>query len=122
MMDECWIYVGQTNQGYGVYGGSYTHRRVYEALVGPIPEGLQLDHLCRNTLCYNPRHLEPVTPKENSRRRDADGHYLTKRTHCPKGHERIKENTITRPDGSHECRICNRDRSREYQARKRLLR
>lgn len=72
---ECLVWRGQVNRkGYGTIsaGGSgckvYTHRAMYEALVGPIPEGLEIDHLCRNTRCCNPNHLEPVTHSENMRR------------------------------------------------------
>lgn len=72
--DGCWVWPGAKNsQGYGRIGAggrtwAYTHRVVYEALVGPIPDGLDLDHLCRNPSCCNPAHLEPVTRTENSLR------------------------------------------------------
>lgn len=69
---SCWIYTGfKTEKGYGLLGvGSprklvRAHRVVYEELVGPIPEGLQLDHLCRERACVHPGHLEPVTPRQN---------------------------------------------------------
>lgn len=68
----CWTWIGSTDRGYGVFGaqGRYfrAHRWAWEALVGPIPEGLHLDHLCRNPSCVNPDHLEPVTQAENIRR------------------------------------------------------
>lgn len=80
-MTNCWTYDGYiTPDGYGRLssksGGTTTtrlvHRIAYEEMVGPIPDGMQLDHLCRNRACYNPTHLEPVTNKVNlSRGRDA---------------------------------------------------
>ncbi|WP_327421883.1 HNH endonuclease [Streptomyces sp. NBC_01230] len=74
--DQCWVWTGATNdQGYGHLhiggkGGSKlgAHRVSYELSVGPIPDGLEIDHLCRNTSCVNPQHLEPVTTQENNRR------------------------------------------------------
>lgn len=71
-MQRCWVWRGGTVNGYGrtsVAGKAVAvHRAAYEVLVGPIPEGLTLDHLCRNRACYNPAHLEPVTLSENVRR------------------------------------------------------
>lgn len=92
------------------------HRAAYELYVGPIPDGLDLDHVydrgCRSRRCCNPAHLEPVTRQENILRR-------TRRiTHCPKGHEYSESNTRLRPSASgginRQCRVCEAARSREY--------
>lgn len=70
--DECWEWSGGLSDGYGYFRvgnrKTYIHRLAWETLRGPIPEGLHIDHLCRNTRCANPAHLEPVTAAENSRR------------------------------------------------------
>ena len=67
--DGCWEWTGRKDRdGYGLYGNRRAHRVVYEALVGPIPEGMTLDHLCFNRSCVKPEHLEPVTQAENYRR------------------------------------------------------
>jgi len=86
--ESCWNWTGAfSSSGYGVIsrGGRQgplirTHRLAYELLVGPIPDGLQIDHLCRNKRCCNPEHLESVTQAENLRR------YGEAKTHCPKEH------------------------------------
>ena len=84
--DNCWLYRGALRKGYGsVKVGGRTesvHRVMYEIACGPISEGLQIDHLCRNTSCCNPKHLEPVTVKENIRR----GLHGKLQTHCKHGH------------------------------------
>lgn len=117
---------GKNDRGYGyvVINGSkiYTHRLSYELFVGPIPDGLVIDHLCRNPPCCNPTHLEPVTPAENTRRGEP-----AQRTHCPKGHLYDEANTRIRhrtdkKNGtsvtSRECRKCNQARRQEkYAAR-----
>lgn len=90
------------------------HRLVYEMLVGPIPEGLELDHLCRNHACVNPAHLEPVTHLENVRRGEK-----AQRTHCVHGHEFTPANTYLRKEGRRMCRACRNRRVRDLKARRR---
>ena len=116
--DGCWAWTGPTDRGgYGMttlnMRKKMVHRAVYELLVGPIPEGLHLDHLCRRRECLNPSHLEPVTQAENNRRAGAA------KTHCIHGHEYTPENTYRRPRGVRECRACRAERTyRIYLARR----
>ncbi|MDN5929664.1 MAG: HNH endonuclease [Pseudonocardia sp.] len=108
----CWIWLGPSHKGYAAYGrNKLAHRRSYEDSVGPIPAGLEIDHLCRQTMCVNPAHLEPVTRLENIRRRYA------LQTHCKHGHVFDESNTYWRPNGRRDCRACFRDRTRRYQLR-----
>lgn len=102
----------QFRQGTRWYGVA-AHRAIYELVVGPIPEGLQLDHLCKTRACINPKHLEPVTPDVNKRRCGGATEY-----HCAAGHPRNEENTYTASNGSHRCRPCNSEAQRRYQAQK----
>lgn len=108
---ECWEWGGAlSKRGYGnfmVRAGKTdgAHRVAYELLVGPIPEGLHLDHLCRNRACVRPEHLEPVTCGENLRR----GSRATA-THCPQGHPYSGSNLYVRPDRpGRDCKECKRD-------------
>lgn len=114
--DGCWLWTaGGIPQGYGAFKPSgskqvLVHRWAYEALVGPIPEGLVIDHLCRTRRCVNPDHLEPVSNEENLRR--GYGYALRNgmRTACKNGHEYTEENTYRDPQGGIRCRQCGRDR------------
>lgn len=115
--DECWQWTGFRNRrGYGHIGRGTTtllaHRVAYELVVGPIPEGLTLDHLCCNTSCCNPAHLDPCTRSENVRRASE------RRTHCKRGHEFTPENTYVKKTGR-ACRQCALDYMRTYSGPKR---
>jgi HNH endonuclease len=125
--DGCWIWKGNRRLGYGRCKIKYkyysAHRVSYELFIGPIPEGLELDHLCRNPACINPWHLEPVTRKVNVQRGDA--WMVTKRralarTHCKQGHEFTPENTLSR--GDKEGRKCRRCDALRHQAGRRQRR
>lgn len=121
----CWIYAGGDNgHGYGAFhtksGRRYAHRIAYEEIKGPIPKGMELDHLCCVRCCCNPDHLEPVTRKENQRRAAARGAvFRAPTTHCPSGHEMRGDNVIVRRRGDRtyrQCRECARASSRRYEA------
>ena len=111
-----WI-AGNNGVGYGLfYFGrgvrGYAHRWAYEHYVGPIPDGLHLDHLCRNTKCVNPDHLEPVTCQVNLLRGEGPSAKHAKKTHCPQGHPYSGDNLYTHPTkGIRYCRACGRIRA-----------
>jgi hypothetical protein len=113
----CWPWAGfRSPRGYGRFTidgrGHQAHRIAYELVVGPIPDGLQLDHLCRNRGCVNPAHLEPVTSRENTLRGDTLPARNVTKTHCPAGHPLDSR----KADGSRYCLTCNRERDRIYRA------
>lgn len=118
----CWEWTVATVYGYGRFGiagrAMSAHRVAYELLVGPIPEGLQLDHLCRNPACVNPGHLEPVTGRENVLRGDTFAARQAAITHCPAGHEYDEANTRVDAKRCRHCRACQRERAREIRAKK----
>ena len=111
---QCWIWPKYTDRlGYGQMRHDskveYAHRVVYELLIGPIPEGLEIDHLCRNPSCVNPWHLEPVTHRENLLRAPTNiASINARKTHCVAGHEFTPANTYRRKDRgvTRECRKC----------------
>ena len=116
----CWTWTRSTNGvGYGMFflrgQRHYAHRFTYAQVAGPIPPGFVIDHLCRNTLCCNPEHLEAVTHLENVRRSPLIG----AKTHCKAGHAFDDENTYITPAGARACRACRRARQ---VARRRTIR
>jgi hypothetical protein len=95
------------------------HRFAYEWLVGPIPEGMELDHLCRNRGCVFPPHLEPVTHRENCLRAPGVASENVVKTHCPQGHEYTPENTRIIPStGGRLCKSCQRVHAREWKRKR----
>jgi hypothetical protein len=111
----CWLWGGyiDASTGYGKHGKRWAHRAVYEMHRGPIPEGLQLDHLCRTRACVNPEHLEPVTLRENVLRGTAPAALNAAKTHCAAGHPFTGANLIVRANGSRGCRTCENAQQRE---------
>lgn len=127
--DGCWFWLATGGQGRsGEYGSFWNgerkvlaHRYAYELLVGPIPEGLTLDHLCRNTRCVNPAHLEPVTNKENTLRGFGWAGENARKTHCVNGHPLSGDNLLQEPSrpGERLCRACRAQSNRNRKRRKR---
>lgn len=120
--DGCWIWTAsRSTTGYGQFnpGGSgrirKAHRWSWEFFNGPIPAGLELDHLCRQPLCVNPEHLDPVSHKENVRR-GRGGDRNRNKTHCPQGHPleagNLSEWCLQR--GRRSCRICMSETVRRH--------
>jgi len=122
--NECWVWTGIINEeGYGKISMGRNrirsaHRESYKAFVGEIPEGKEIDHLCRNRACVNPNHLEAVSHRENVKRgklgETTKKRQLEKRF-CRNGHEYSEENTYidpriygTQKSPSRHCRICKR--------------
>lgn len=118
--ETCWLWTASKKpKGYGEFSvdGSlvYAHRFAYEAVVGPIPAGLTLDHLCRVRHCVNPTHLEAVTNRENNLRGESQSAAHARKTRCPQGHEYAGENLIVYR-GARQCRECRNRRKREQRA------
>ena len=113
---DCWMWIAAKNdRGYGQFTSRmephntiYAHRVAYELQHGSIPEGLELDHLCRHPACVNPDHLEAVSHVVNCRRGSRP-----MQTHCKHGHEFTPENTYVKPNGHRFCKECKRTRDRD---------
>jgi len=112
-LGPCWLWVAGLKNGYGEFNlgtgenwrAEYAHIFSYQLACGPVPENLELDHLCRIKSCVNPDHLEAVTHAENLRRSWWATH--KPKTHCAYGHIYSEANTYVKPkDGRKECRIC----------------
>lgn len=137
----CWLFEGWVDkEGYGYarfdLKAQRVHKLAYEQLIGPVPDGLHLDHLCRVRHCVNPDHLEPVTPRENLMRGFTHARVNAEKSHCKNGHEFTPENTL-QDDKQRYCRACARDKqkrlnsperrayramkAREYRARDKAL-
>lgn len=120
--DGCWLWIAaRTTTGYGTYtvegATRRAHRVSYEVLIGEIPVGLVLDHLCRVRACVNPQHLEPVTHQVNLLRGETSAARNAARTHCNYGHPFDEANTGS-DGGKRRCRACNRARWRRAVARR----
>lgn len=120
----CWLWMSNKNhRGYGQFTvragwNSTAHRWSYRLHIGEVPEGLELDHLCRVRHCVNPWHLDPVPHIVNVERGEQ-----AQRAHCPKGHPYDEGNTYVRPIGNgkrrgRHCKECQRDAVRRYRARR----
>ena len=125
---SCWEWIGQrNNRGYSVFYVGPTaiprqvlgHRWAYEFFSGQrIPEGMQIDHLCRVRHCVNPDHMEVVTPLINTMRGYSPTRLNAEKTACPAGHEYTPENTWVEKNGYRHCRACKRIRDRHRIRRK----
>lgn len=131
---ECWEWTACTDgRGYGAFSmknkAQKAYRVSYELTFGAIPKGFDIDHLCRNTLCVNPKHLEAVSHRENVMRGNSFMAKKAKQTHCSHGHEYTPENT-GKHHGRRYCKACQKTpeqkyknmlRMRAYRARKKAI-
>lgn len=124
LVGNCIVFTGAEVNHYGLVGykegntwkSKRTHRATYEYIVGEIPEGLVLDHLCRNRMCVNPEHLEPVTVAENIHRGNGPSAINKRKTHCPQGHWY----DYYQKRGERACKRCLSAASMRYRLRKSL--
>lgn len=119
----CWVWTGRRDRdGYGLMkigrAPRFVHRVSFEAWMGPIPEGLQIDHLCRVRDCCNPEHLEPVTSRENTMRSPiAPAAVNSRKTHCDSGHALDGGNVYVDATRSRRCRECRRQATARWRAK-----
>jgi hypothetical protein len=129
-LGPCWPWTGScTANGYGQFhvrldSGPWSvtvaHRVAYELTIGPIPDGLVLDHLCRNRACARPDHLEPTTDAANILRGTGWSARHARKTHCPQGHAYDERNTHVDKNGMRHCRTCDADRHRARREERRI--
>lgn len=120
----CWLWTANKNRGgYGFIKidrrNRSAHRVAYELSVGPIPDGLTIDHLCRVRHCVNPAHLEVVTKRTNTLRGTSPSAVHARKTHCTHGHKFTPENTY-HWRGGRKCRACHRRLNAKWRARRRV--
>lgn len=129
--NACWLWLGGTQRGYGIFWptperSEGAHRYAYKTLVGPIPEGMELDHVrargCTNTHCVNPAHLEVVTPRINKLRGNGMSARYARATQCLYGHPYDEANTKIRKNGVRRCRECDRLAGQKRTEARRALR
>lgn len=119
----CWVWTASlTANGYGYFapdhgpaykGTRIAHRFAFEHFIGPVRDGLVLDHLCRNRACVNPDHLDPVSQRENLMRGDTIPAKRAAQTHCKHGHEFTADNIYRHPTrGTRHCRACQKSKAK----------
>lgn len=125
--NDCWIWTGAVeSQGYGrfcLHGKTiYAHRASFILHNSVIPDGMQIDHLCRNRRCVNPSHLEIVTQKENILRGESPTAKHARQAVCIRGHELSGKNLRIAPNGARKCKTChNSESKRSYMKKKSVL-